>query len=137
MLFELMHDDRFLMKHDRCWQVLRDEHRYLEQAPNYFSATVSAILSVDCDWYMTSVLERSVTSVADLRVDRFGPPLAEAPLKYVIGDTKAIIELLMREESVAHPLAVKWKALAILGFGGRGCCRHGFIRRDRLFDNPS
>ena len=47
MLFELMQDDHFLLKHDGCWQVLRDEHRYLEQAPNYFSATVSAILNVD------------------------------------------------------------------------------------------
>ena len=45
MLFELMQDDRFLLHHDKCWQVMQDEHRYLEQAPKYFSATVSAILN--------------------------------------------------------------------------------------------
>ena len=64
---------------------------------------------------MTSVLESSLTSVSYLHMDCFGP-LAEAPLKYVIGDISANIQVLMGDEGVVDPLALKWKALANLGF---------------------
>ena len=114
MLFELMQDDRFLLKHDVCWQGLRDEHRYLEDAPLYFYATVSALLNVDCDWYRTSVLENSLISVSYLQMDCFGP-LEQAPLKYVVGDTKAMIKLLMTDD-ISDPLALKWQGLATSGF---------------------
>jgi len=85
MIFELMEDDRFLLTHDRCLEVLLDEHRYLELAPAYFYETISAILNVDCDWYRTSVLESSLTSISYLQMDMFGSLSAE-PLKYVIGN---------------------------------------------------
>ena len=115
MLFELMQDDRFLLNHGRCWQALRDEHQYIEAAPDSFFATVSAILNVDCSWYKTSVLESSLTSVSYLHMDCFGP-LTEAPLKYVVGNLDDNIRSLMNEEGVVHPLAVKWKTLVSLGF---------------------
>ena len=40
----------------------------------------------------------------------------EALLKYVIGDINANIQVLMGDEGVVDPLALKWNALANLGF---------------------
>ena len=115
MIVELMEDDRFLLKTDRCWEILRGEHRYIELAPAHFFETVSAILNVDCDWYRTSALESSLTSISYLQMDIFGS-LSEAPLKYVIGNLKDNIDLLKKDEEVIDPLALKWKGLATLGF---------------------
>ena len=47
MLFELMQDDRFLLKSDECWQVLQEEHRYVESSPEYFLSRISVMLNVD------------------------------------------------------------------------------------------
>ena len=35
MLMELLEDDRFLLKHQQCLDVLHAEQRYLEQAPSH------------------------------------------------------------------------------------------------------
>ena len=114
MLFELMQDDRFLLKHEACWQVVQDEHRYIQEAPAYLYGTISALLDVDCDWYRTSVLEGSLISVSYLHMECFGP-LETAPLKYAVGDTMEKIKLLLVEE-VSDQLALKWQSLAASGF---------------------
>ena len=57
MLSELMQDDRLLLKHEVCWQVVQDEIRYIQEAPAYLYGTISALLDVDRHWYQTFVLE--------------------------------------------------------------------------------
>ena len=59
--------------------------------------------------------ESSLTSISYLQMDIFGSLSAE-PLKYVIGNLQENIKLLKKDEDVTHPLALKWKGLASLGF---------------------
>ena len=115
MLLELLEDDRFLLKHDRCLDALLLEHRFLEKAPAYFFETISAIVNVDCDLYRASVLESSLTSISYLQMDIFGE-LSKAPLKYVIGNLQDNIELLKNDDDATDPLTLKWKGLATLCF---------------------
>ena len=84
MLFELLQDDRFLLTHAKCWQAMQDEHKYIEEAPEHFFATISALLDVDLGWYRTSVLESSLTSISYLHMDCF-QNLTEAPFEVLCG----------------------------------------------------
>ena len=115
MLMKLMKDDRFLLHHARCLDILQTEHRYVETGPEYAYSRISAILNVDCDWYRTSVLESSLTSISYLHMDCFAS-LSTAPLKYTVGNVVANIECLKGEEGITDALTLKWQQLAELGY---------------------
>ena len=115
MLLKLMKDDRFLLHHARCWEIVQAEHKHVETGPGYAYSRIASVLDVDCDWYRTSVLESSLTSIAYIHMDCFAP-LATAPLKYVVGDVLANIECLKAEDGISDPLTLKWQNLALLGF---------------------
>ena len=114
MLLDLLEDDRFLLRHEACRQIIQEEHNYLVEAPAHLFAYVSAILNVDCDWYMNSVLECSLTSIAYLHMDCFDR-LEQAPLKYAMGNIDENLKLLMTDD-VDDLLALKWKSLVAMGY---------------------
>ena len=114
VLYELMEDDRFLLRSQKNWKVVQDEHKYLASGPEYFFSEVSASLNVDCHLYGTCVLESSLTSIAYLHMDLFAS-LTTTPLKHALGDVAANVEGFKNEEDISDPLTLKAKTLAELG----------------------
>lgn len=116
MLIELLEDDRFLADPNRYWQVMVDEFQYLSGCPGYFWSTLADVLAVvDPITLRAHVVESSLVSIAYLHLECWAP-LAQAPLKYIIGDVVSNIQALKLETDVTDPVAVKMQTLTMIGF---------------------
>ena len=115
MLLDILTDDRFLLRMDRCWDIVNDEHRYLLATPTSYFETVGDVLGMNPIDYRSHVVEASLTSISYLHMDIWAP-LSEAPWTYFHGDARQKMTALMEEEGVTHPVAVKMQTLARLGY---------------------
>ena len=94
--------------------TLNDEHRYLLATPPLFFERVARVIRMEPLAYRSHVLETSLTSIAYLQMEVWSP-LSEAPRKYSCGDARRNVALLVEEEGVTDPVAIKMQALARLG----------------------
>ena len=116
MLLDVLEDDRFLMRSERCWQIVVDEFDFLLGLPEYVWITAADVLKdIDHRILKAHVVEASLVSMAYIHLECF-VPLTKPPVKYILGDCAENLQGLKNEIGVTDPVASNMQTLSLMGY---------------------